>query len=233
MFIITKGADVGYLYRVLILWNMRTQPCRIRPYSYITSTHGRLSHGSKTVSFMESTTDECSREVIQSPIEWDKCPFSWWRHHMETFSALLALCAGNSPVTGEFRTPRPVTRSFDVFFDLRLNKRLSKQTTRCWFEAHDHYDVIVMYPANPSRTTDITALFLLHDNLAREDLKLPLYIMRLFNSSQCLLDSTCSCAETEMSFWQIGLIGWTKRCQLTTPGEKIHGNFVKSIIVTS
>ena len=27
---------------------------------------------------------------------------SWWRHQMETFSALLALCAGNSPVPGEF-----------------------------------------------------------------------------------------------------------------------------------
>ena len=27
---------------------------------------------------------------------------SWWRHQMETFSALLVLCAGNSPVTGEF-----------------------------------------------------------------------------------------------------------------------------------
>ena len=45
---------------------------------------------------------------------------------METFSALLALCAGNSPVAGEFPAQRPVTRSFDVFFDLRLNKRLSK-----------------------------------------------------------------------------------------------------------
>ena len=40
---------------------------------------------------------------------------------METFSTLLAICAGNSPVTGEFSTQRPVTRSFDVFFDLRLN----------------------------------------------------------------------------------------------------------------
>ena len=53
------------------------------------------------------------------------CP--WWRHQMETFSALLAICAGNSPVPGEFPTQRPVTRSFDVFFDLRMNKRLSKQ----------------------------------------------------------------------------------------------------------
>ena len=38
---------------------------------------------------------------------------------METFSALLAVCTGNSPVTGEFPTQRPVMRSFDVFFDLR------------------------------------------------------------------------------------------------------------------
>ena len=45
---------------------------------------------------------------------------SWWRYQMETFSALLALCAGNSPVTSEFPSQRPVTRSFDVLFDLRL-----------------------------------------------------------------------------------------------------------------
>ena len=41
---------------------------------------------------------------------------AWWRHQMETFSALLAICAGNSPVSGEFPAQRPVTRSFDVFF---------------------------------------------------------------------------------------------------------------------
>ena len=59
---------------------------------------------------------------------------SWWRNQTETFSALLGLCAGNSPVTGEFPSQRPVTRSFDVFFDLCLNKRLSKQLRRRWFE---------------------------------------------------------------------------------------------------
>ena len=53
---------------------------------------------------------------------------------METFSALLAICAGNSPVTGEFPTQTPVMRSFDVFFDLRLNKQLSKQSWGWWFE---------------------------------------------------------------------------------------------------
>ena len=63
---------------------------------------------------------------------------SWWRHQMETFSALLALCAGNSPVTGEFPSQRPVTGNFGIFFDLRLNKRLSKQSWGWWFETPCH-----------------------------------------------------------------------------------------------
>ena len=53
---------------------------------------------------------------------------------MELFSSLLALCAGNSPVSGDFPAQRTVTRSFDIFFDLRLNKRLSKQSWGWWFE---------------------------------------------------------------------------------------------------
>ena len=59
---------------------------------------------------------------------------TWWRHQMETFSALLAICAGNSPVSGEFPAQRPVTRSFDFSFDLCPNKRLSKQSWGWWFE---------------------------------------------------------------------------------------------------
>ena len=57
---------------------------------------------------------------------------------METFSALLAICAGNSPVPGEYPAQRPVTPSFDVFFDLRLNKWLSKQSWGWWFETPSH-----------------------------------------------------------------------------------------------
>ena len=53
---------------------------------------------------------------------------------METFSALLALCEGNPPGTSRFPSQKPVTRSFDIFFDLRRNKRLSKQSRRRWFE---------------------------------------------------------------------------------------------------
>ena len=57
---------------------------------------------------------------------------------METFAALLAICAGNLPVSGEFPAQRPVTRSFDVFFDVRLIKRLSKHSRGWWFETLSH-----------------------------------------------------------------------------------------------
>ena len=60
---------------------------------------------------------------------------SWWRHQMETFSALLALCH-RSPVNshhkGQWRG------AFDVFFELRLNKHLNKQSWGWWFETLSH-----------------------------------------------------------------------------------------------
>ena len=78
----------------------------------------------------------CGRSVF-SPTAW-KRPLpvlSWFSSAVSlimssngNISALLALCAGNSLVTGEFPAQRPVTRSFDVFFDPRLNKRLNEQS---------------------------------------------------------------------------------------------------------
>ena len=58
---------------------------------------------------------------------------SWWHHQMCRLSALPVLCAGNSLVTSEYPSQMPVTRSFDIFFDLRLNKRLNKQPRCRWF----------------------------------------------------------------------------------------------------
>ena len=82
--------------------------------------------GSKSVVFMKNVSQH----------NWLASP--WWRHQIETFSALLAICAGNSLVTSEFPAQRPVTRSFDVFFDLCLNKRLSKQLWGWWLEMPWH-----------------------------------------------------------------------------------------------
>ena len=70
---------------------------------------------------------------------------SWWRHQMEIVSALLAICAGNSPVTGEFRSQRPVTRSLDVFLDLCLNNcRVHNRDAGDLRRHRAHYDVTVM-----------------------------------------------------------------------------------------
>ena len=59
---------------------------------------------------------------------------SWRRHQMETFSTLLALCEGNPLVNGGFPSQRPMPRSFNVFFDLRLKKWLNRQSRCRWFE---------------------------------------------------------------------------------------------------
>ena len=75
---------------------------------------------------------EWRHPVLKRETEW--LIETWWRHQMETFSALLVLCVGNSPVNGEFPAQRPVTRSFDIFFDPHPNTRLSKQSWGWWFE---------------------------------------------------------------------------------------------------
>ena len=58
---------------------------------------------------------------------------SWWCHQMEGFSALLAVCAGDSPVTGEFPSQGPVARSLDVFIDGHSYIMYQGQT--CWCSA--------------------------------------------------------------------------------------------------
>ena len=85
--------------------------------------------------FLHSVNSESPYTCLILVHPWGKhCTSAWWRHQMETFSALLALYAGNSPVPGEFPAQRPVTRSFDVFFDQHPNIRLSKQSLGWWFE---------------------------------------------------------------------------------------------------
>ena len=77
------------------------------------------------------------KEIPKSPQRsWQTSAplITWWRHKMETFSAFSPFCEGNPPVTRGFRSQRPVTRSCDVFCDLRMNKRLDKQSRRRWFE---------------------------------------------------------------------------------------------------
>ena len=92
---------------------------------------GQLGQSYDFHSATEATLNEMYKCLTR--VHWELM-ISWWPHQMETFPALLAICAGNSPVIGEFPAQRPVTRSFDVFFDLCLNKWLSKQSWSWWFQ---------------------------------------------------------------------------------------------------
>ena len=70
----------------------------------------------------------------------------WILSHIETYQEIVKLfmmtssdgiifrVTGHFSVAGGFPSQRQVTRSFDVFFDLRMNKRLSKQSRRRWFK---------------------------------------------------------------------------------------------------
>ena len=82
----------------------------------------------------KSTDDDQNLKSVLKMFRIHQYVESWRRHQMETYSALLALCVGDLLVTGEFPSQRPVTLSFDVFFDLRPNKRFSKQSWGWWFE---------------------------------------------------------------------------------------------------
>ena len=111
---------------------------------------------------------------------------TWWRHQMETFSALLALCAGNSSVPGEFPAQRPVTRSFDVFFGLHPIKRLSKQWWGCWFETPPcSLDVTVMrkektseiYKKNTSQQTNVMTKWIGQKRIPKSNNKVKNHIL--------------------------------------------------------
>ena len=78
-------------------------------------------------------------DVVVDMLYWKK--ISWvimmTSSNGNIFRVTGPLC-GEFTGPGEFPTQRPVTRSFRVFFDLRLNKRLNKQSRGCWFETLSH-----------------------------------------------------------------------------------------------
>ena len=123
---------------------------------------------------------------------------------METFSALLAICAGNSPVPGEVPTQRPVTRGFHVFFDLRPNKPFSKQSWGWLFEALSrplwrHYNANMVFTQRNTTSFDYTMfkiMFLIKTSNSptsinnpqkRHDFTLPLFRVRSWNNGVCCM----------------------------------------------
>ena len=104
-----------------------------RHYVHVTSLQSHFLFLDQTMSFIMADEIEWISRVTMETVPGTRLT-TWWRHQMETFSALPALCAGNSPVPGEFPSQRPVTRSFDVSLICALNKRSSKQSWGWWFE---------------------------------------------------------------------------------------------------
>ena len=75
----------------------------------------------------------CHLTNIDNPIEETDWNWSWRSHELRTLSALLALCEGNLPASGSPHKG-PVTRKFDISFNVELNKLLNKHCSCQWFE---------------------------------------------------------------------------------------------------
>ena len=89
----------------------------------------RKIHSPKLPAYSTCTVDRKTRAQC-----WQTLKLAWWRHQMKTLSALLVLCAGNSPVTTEF--PHKGQWRGALMFSLicALAKRLRKHSWRWWFE---------------------------------------------------------------------------------------------------
>ena len=86
-------------------------------------------------------------DIIKNTFRLAMPRYPWWCYQMETFSALLAICVGNSPVTGEFPAQRPVTQCFDDFFFICawINGWVNNREAGDLRRYGTHYDVIIMH----------------------------------------------------------------------------------------
>ena len=115
-----------------------------RVFWFCVFVHSLMRMTYKTLNLELNARDKVFSHVINHSCVETKLFQEWYVNpnmmtsSNENISALLALCAENSPVTGEFPSQRPVMRSCDVFFDLRQNKQLSKQSRDWCFETPLH-----------------------------------------------------------------------------------------------
>ena len=141
------------LPRMLLWWNIHSAAeWWVRPLSHYNNITWASWHLKSTATLFHvkqllqaQTTDETSEPRITGSL-WGNprgnptVTGGFFSRRMMTSSngkknaALLTFCAGSSPVNVGFAAQRPVTWSLDVFFDLRLNKQLSKQSRRRWIE---------------------------------------------------------------------------------------------------
>ena len=105
---------------------------------------------------MVGAEETCDYHIYGITQNW---PDPWWCHQMETFSALLALGMGNSPVTGEFPSQWLVARNFQMFSLICAwtNGWVNNQDAGDLRRHRDHYDVTVMTCGFLERTAIVTS----------------------------------------------------------------------------
>ena len=154
---IQKCPVPGFL-RSIKIWLVHTKNCRgiiyeecyieyrhhTLPYHRDNSRHG-LSQWQTTLQYNVAShwLDNCYMFYLNSIEFWSaniiRNKWALIRQFMMTSSngnnfRVTGLYAGNSPVTGEFPSQRPVPRSFDVLSDMLLKIRLSKHSLGWWFD---------------------------------------------------------------------------------------------------
>ena len=143
----TNSYDIYNIYVIIHPWNRFSfSNCYSESHKELINQRGFLALVALSIKmwcmmFLTIGKDRDCRKIQIIKMSSVLCPCSWWRHQMETFSALLAICVRNSPVTGEFPVQKPVTRSFDVsLICVWVNNRKAGDLRRY----RDHYDVTVM-----------------------------------------------------------------------------------------
>ena len=133
-------------------WRMNSWFCNIRICLKWKVTHPNWNPGPS-----DNLHIECSNHWATGMGHFSNS--SWWRHQMETFSALLAICAGNSPVTGEF--PHKGQWRGALLFSLictRINGWVNNGEAVDLRRHRAHYDVTVMWFKIPAFVIKILCL---------------------------------------------------------------------------
>ena len=86
--------------------------------------------------------DNHIHDITQNKATQDRT-VSWWRHQMETFSAILAICAGNSPVIFPHKDPWRGAFMFNLIC-ARINGWVNNREIGDLRRYRAHFDVTVM-----------------------------------------------------------------------------------------
>ena len=143
--------------------------CRVRGLSLVVEKKKKKL----TQKFLQVTWAPNALQVIHNSVQaknspdsiWisqpKQYPIAWWRHRMETFSALLAICAGNSPVPvnsphkGQWRGAL-VFSLICVWIHDRVNNREAGDLRR--YRAHHDVTVMAGHISNPTNSATVARL---------------------------------------------------------------------------